>query len=44
MDAPLVPIVDVPADSDEDFSGVRREIADLKSQLNRIESTLGGTR
>lgn len=43
-DAPLVPLVDAPAASGGEFSGVRREIADLKSQLNRIEATLGASR
>lgn len=39
-EAPLVPVID----TGERSPDVRREIADLKSQLNRIEATLGGTR
>jgi hypothetical protein len=43
MDAPLVPVIDAPA-GPADASGVRGELADLKSQLDRIEATLGANR
>lgn len=43
-EAPLVPLIDASTDAGENAPDVRREIADLKSQLNRIEATLGGTR
>ncbi|MFC6824087.1 hypothetical protein [Halopelagius fulvigenes] len=43
-EAPLVPLIETGTDPDAEYDDVRREIANLKTQLNRIESTLGGSR
>ena len=39
MDAPLVPFIQQPGEEDE-MTNVRRELAALRAQLNRIERTM----
>ncbi|KAB1187435.1 MULTISPECIES: hypothetical protein [Haloferax] len=42
MDAPLVPFIQQPGEED-DMTNIRRELAALRSQLNRIERTMQTT-
>ncbi|KAB1198109.1 MULTISPECIES: hypothetical protein [Haloferax] len=42
MDAPLVPFIQQPGEEDE-MTNIRRELAALRSQLNRIEQTMQTT-
>lgn len=42
MDAPLVPFIQQPGGDDE-MTTIRRELAALRAQLNRIERTMQPT-
>ncbi|KAB1193210.1 hypothetical protein GJR96_07020 [Haloferax sp. MBLA0076] len=42
MDAPLVPFIQTPGEEDE-MTNIRRELAALRTQLNRIERTMQTT-
>ncbi|ELZ96474.1 hypothetical protein C440_04983 [Haloferax mucosum ATCC BAA-1512] len=42
MDAPLVPFIQQPGDEDE-MTNIRRELAALRAQLNRIERAMQTT-
>ncbi|WP_411964549.1 hypothetical protein [Haloferax sp. YSMS24] len=42
MDAPLVPFIQQPGEEDE-MTNIRRELAALRTQLNRIEQTMQTT-
>ncbi|WP_416840319.1 hypothetical protein [Haloferax sp. DFSO52] len=42
MDAPLVPFIQQPGEGDE-MTTIRRELAALRTQLNRIEQTMQPT-
>ena len=42
MDAPLVPFIQQPGEEDE-MTSIRRELAALRTQLNRIEQTMQTT-